>query len=163
LSGLLPIRLQQFSFKLPAHRRSDSAERSLGFGAAQYPLTVPDATPPVGTSGDISTAISIDGDRRRPGCAGSRLLGLDMLMNHGQLQHGRSLPFRKLRHQHIASIRKFDRIMVTVRNIRVDRAKLPHSEIDCSRPKPSAVVSDIFSERQFRSRKQADRNGGFTF
>jgi hypothetical protein len=35
-------------------------------------------------------------------------------MNHGQLQHGRSLAFSELRHQHVASIWKFNRIMVTM-------------------------------------------------
>jgi hypothetical protein len=40
-------------------------------------------------------------------------------MNHGQLQHGHSLAFRELRHEHVASIWKFNRIMVTMRNIRV--------------------------------------------
>jgi hypothetical protein len=49
-------------------------------------------------------------------------------MSHGQLQHGRSLAFSELRHQHVASIWKFNRIMVTMRNIRVYRAEFPNSE-----------------------------------
>ena len=47
------------------------------------------------------------------------------LMNHGQLQHGHSLAFSELRHEHVASIWKFNRIMVTMRNIRVYRAEFP--------------------------------------
>ncbi len=47
------------------------------------------------------------------------------LMNHGQLQHGHSLAFSELRHEHVASIWKFNRIMVTIRNIRVYRAEFP--------------------------------------
>src|SRR5229473_2334295 len=36
----------------------------------------------------------------------------------------------ELRHQHMASIWKFDRIMVTMRNIGVDLAEFPNPEID---------------------------------
>jgi hypothetical protein len=100
----------------------------------------------------MDTTISVNGDRRRRRRAGSGLRVLRSLMSHGQLQHGYSLPFGELRHEHIASIWKFDRIMVTMRNVRVHYAEFPHSEIDCPRPNPSVVVSDIFGERQLRSR-----------
>ena len=82
------------------------------------------------------------------------------LLNHRQLQHGCVLPFAEQRHQHLASIRKFDRVMVPMRNVLVRRAEFSHSEIDLSRPKPSAVVSDVFSECQFRSGQDADRDIG---
>ena len=99
-----------------------------------------------GTAG-IHTTISTNGDRRRRVCVGSGLRVLRNLMDHRQLQHGHSLAFSELRHQHIASIWKFDRIMVTMRNIWVYRAEFPNSEIDCSLPNPSVVVFDIFGER----------------
>ena len=47
------------------------------------------------------------------------------------------------RHQHVASIWKFDRIMVTMRNIRFYGAEFSHPEIDGFGPKPSVVVFDI--------------------
>src|SRR5258708_27742476 len=74
-----------------------------------------------------------------------------------------SLPFRELRYEYIASIWKFDRIMVTMRNIWVYRAEFPYSEISCARPNPSVVVFDIAGERQFGPRKHTDRYGEFTF
>ena len=85
------------------------------------------------------------------------------LMNHGQLQHGHSLAFSELRHEPVASIWKFNRIMVAMRNIRVYRAEFPNPEIGCSRPNPSVVVSDIFGECQFGPRKHADRHAGHNF
>jgi hypothetical protein len=84
-------------------------------------------------------------------------------MNHGQLQHGHSLPCREMRYEYVASIWKFDRIMVTMRNIWVYRAEFPYSEIGRPRPNPSVVVFDIAGERQFGPRKHADRYGGLTF
>lgn len=100
----------------------------------------------------MDTTISIDGNRRCRGRLGSGLRVLRNLMNHGQLQHGYSLPFGELRHEHIASIWKFDRIMVTMRNVRVHYAEFPNTEIDCPRPNPSVVVSDIFGECQLGPR-----------
>jgi hypothetical protein len=76
------------------------------------------------------------------------------------LQHGRSLPLAEPRHQHVASIWKFDRIMVTMRNMRLYRAEFSHPEIDGFR---SVVVFDIFGERKFGPWKHADRHSGLTF
>jgi len=103
-------------------------------------------------------AFSTSGYRRRRLCIGSGLRVLCNLMNHGQLQHGDSLPFRELRYEYIASIWKFDRIMVTMPNIWVYRAEFPHPEIGCS-----LVVFDILGECQFGPRKHADRYGWLTF
>jgi hypothetical protein len=117
-------------------------------------------TPPAETGGNIRETISTNGDgcwRRR---FGSALLVLRRLRNHGQLQHGYALPLTELRHQHIASIRKFDRIMVTMRNIGVYRTEFPDPEVDGSRPDPSVVVFDVLGERQFGPWKHADRHGG---
>ena len=108
-------------------------------------------------------AFSTSGYRRRRLCIGSGLRVLCNLMNHGQLQHGDSLPFRELRYEYIASIWKFDRIMVTMPNIWVYRAEFPYSEIGCPRPNPSVVVFDIAGERQFGPGKHTDRYGGLTF
>jgi len=63
----------------------------------------------------------------------------------------------------MASIWKFDRIMVATRNIRLDRSEFPDAEIDCSLPKQYVVVFDIFGERQLGPRKHADRYGGRIF
>jgi len=108
-------------------------------------------------------AFSTSGYRRRRLCIGSGLRVLCNLMNHGQLQHGDSLPFRELRYEYIASIWKFDRIMVTMPNIWVYRAEFPHSEIGCPRRNPSVVVFDVFGEREFGSGKHADRDLGIAF
>ena len=118
--------------------------------------------PRAGTAG-IHTTILTNGDRRRRVCVGSGLRVLRNLMNHRQLQHGHSLPFSELRHEHVASVWKFNRIMVTMRNIRVYRAEFSYPEIGCSRPKRSVVVFDILGECQFGPRKHADRYGGLTF
>jgi hypothetical protein len=95
-------------------------------------------------------AFSTSGYRLRRVCIGSGLRALRNLMNHGQLQHGDSLPFRELGYEYIASIWKFDRIMVTMRNILVYRAEFPYSEITCARPNPSVVVFDITGETRVR-------------
>ena len=118
--------------------------------------------PRAGTAG-IHTTISTSGDRRRRVCIGSGLRLLRNLMNNRQLQHGHSLAFSELRHEHVASVWKFNRIMVTMRNIRVYRAEFPHPEIGCSRAKPSVVVFDILGECQFGPRKHADRYGELIF
>jgi hypothetical protein len=83
-------------------------------------------------------------------------------MSYWQLQYGHSLPFTKLRHEHIASIWKFDRVMVTMGNVWIYRTEFPHSEIDCLGPNPSVVVFDVFGERQFGPGKHADRYRGLT-
>jgi len=84
-------------------------------------------------------------------------------MHHGQLQHGNALPFTELRHQHTASIWEFDGVMVTMWNIRIDRAEFPDAEIDGFGPDPSVVVSDILRECQFGPGKHADRYLGLLF
>jgi hypothetical protein len=63
----------------------------------------------------------------------------------------------------MAAIWKFDRIMVTMRNIGLYRAEFAHPEIQGFRPNPSVVVFDILGERQFGPRKHADRYRGLTF
>ena len=112
---------------------------------------------------DARTTISINDDRRRRArVAGGLRVGRNLL-NHRQLQHGHSLPFKELRYEHTASIWKFDRIMVAMRNVWVYRAEFPHSEVNPPRPKPSVIVSDSFGERQFGPRKHADRYRRLTF
>jgi hypothetical protein len=102
--------------------------------------------PRAGTAG-IHTTILTNGDRRRRVCVGSGLGVLRNLMNHRQLQHGHSLAFSELRHEHVASVWEFNRIMVTMRNIRVYRAEeFPNSETGCSRPNPSVFVFDVLGE-----------------
>jgi hypothetical protein len=87
-----------------------------------------------------------------------RLLHVGRAVRHdGQLQYGRALTFGELRYQHPAAIRKFDRIMVTVRNMRVDRAEFSDPEFAGSGPNPAIVVSDAFGEGEFSSWKHADR------
>jgi hypothetical protein len=93
-------------------------------------LTLLATTPPAQPAGDIQINVSINGDARHCVGAGSGLRMLGNPIKHRQLQDGHALPFAELRHQHMASIRKFDRIMVTMRNIRVDLAEFPNPEID---------------------------------
>src|SRR5918996_2339223 len=57
-------------------------------------------------------------------------------LDHRQLQHGRALAFAKLRHQHMASVGKFDRVMVTVGYMGVDLIKLTDPPIGGSSPDP---------------------------
>src|SRR5512136_332103 len=82
------------------------------------------------------------------------------LLNHRQLQHGHALPFTELRHEHIVSIGKFDRIMMTMRKLRVHPAELSYPEIDGAGPDPSVVVFDILGERELGPRQHADRYRG---
>ena len=85
------------------------------------------------------------------------------LLNHRQLQYSRSLSFEELCYEHTASIRKFDSIMVTIRNVLVYRTEFPHSEVNPALPKPSVVVFNNFGERQFGPKKHADRHRGLAF
>jgi hypothetical protein len=107
--------------------------------------------------GDVHTTISINDDRRRRARVAGGLRVRRKLLNHRQLQHGHSLPFKELRYEHTASIWKFDSIMVAIRNVWVYCAEFPHPEINPALPKPSVVVFDIFGEGQFGPRKHADR------
>ena len=81
-------------------------------------------------------------------------------ISHRQLQHGRSLPLAELRHEHMGAIWKFDRIMVTMRNIGLDRAEFAHPEIQGFRPKPSVVVFYILGERKFCPRGMQTATAG---
>lgn len=85
------------------------------------------------------------------------------LIGHGQLQHRRSLPLGEMRHEDAASIWKFDRVMMTVRNIRIYRAELPDPKVGGFLPDPSVVVFHIVGECEFGPRKHADRDTGFAF
>jgi len=46
-------------------------------------------------------------------------------MGDRQLQDRGALAFAELRHQHIVSVGKLDRIMVPIRDVRVDLAEFP--------------------------------------
>ena len=85
------------------------------------------------------------------------------MMRRGQLQHRSPLTLTQLGHEHMASVRKLDRVMVTMGDIRLNRAEFPNPEIDCFRPDPSIVVSDVFGERQFGPGQHADRHRGLIF
>ena len=84
-------------------------------------------------------------------------------LGHRQLQHGRALAFAKLRHQHMASVRKFDRVMVAIGHFGFDLVELADPPVGGSRPDPAVVVSDVLGERQFGAGKHADRHGGLAF
>src|SRR5258708_2273571 len=120
-------------------------------------------SPPAGTSGATQITTSTDGQRPCRARLGGGLGVFARLMNHRQLQHGCALALGELRHQHMASVRKFDRIMVAMRNVGVDLAEFSDPEIGDPGPDPPVVVSDVLGERQFGARKQADRNRGLTF
>ncbi|QFI77389.1 hypothetical protein F8237_31550 [Bradyrhizobium betae] len=78
---------------------------------------------------------------------------------HRQLQHGRVLAFDELCHQHVFAVGEFDRVMMTVGNVRIDLAELADAGVDATRPDPAIVVADVVGEGELRSRQQADRNG----
>jgi len=67
-------------------------------------------------------------------------------MDNWQLQHSRSLAFGEQRHQDIASIGKFDRVVVAMRHIWFDHTKLGNAEAGFSRPDPSPVVLNVSLE-----------------
>src|SRR5258708_27705765 len=113
-------------------------------------------SPPAGTSGATQITTSTDGQRLCRARLGGGLGVFARLMNHRQLQHGCALALGELRHQHMASVRKFDRIMVAMRNVGVDLAEFSDPEIGDPGPDPPVVVSDVLGECQFGARKQAD-------
>ena len=67
-------------------------------------------------------------------------------MDNWQLQHSRSLAFNEQRHQDIASIGKFDRVVMAMRHIWFDHGNLGNAEAGCSRPDPSLVVLNVLLE-----------------
>src|SRR5436190_12104808 len=101
-------------------------------------------------------------ERRRRGPDGTRLRALGLL-HHRQLEHRHALAFTEQRHQHMASVRKLDRIVVPIRYMRVDSGEFSDPEIDFTRPYPSVVVFDVFGERQFGPGKHTDRDVGLAF
>src|SRR6266851_9838825 len=68
------------------------------------------------------------------------------LMDNWQLQHSRSQAFGEQCHQDIASIGKFDRVVMAMRHIWFDHTKLGNAEAGCSRPDPSLVVLNVLLE-----------------
>ena len=82
------------------------------------------------------------------------------LLRHRQLQHGGALALAEQGNQHMGPIGKFDRIVVAMRDIRIDRAEFSHPRIDLPGPYPSVVVSDVLGECQFGSGKHADGDAG---
>jgi hypothetical protein len=79
------------------------------------------------------------------------------------LKHSRSLALFEVGQQHTASVWKLDRIMVTVRDIRVDRPEFSDPNIDGCRPDPSVVASNIVLESELGSRKHTNRYRRITF
>src|SRR6202158_1677823 len=71
---------------------------------------------------------------------------LRYLTDNWQLQHSRSLAFDEQRHQDIASIGKFDRVVVAMRHVWFDHTKLGNAKAGCSRPDPSLVVLNVLLE-----------------
>lgn len=87
------------------------------------------------------------------------VLALAERLGHGQLQHGCTLSFDELRHQDVFAVGKFDRVVVTIGNVRVDLAEFADARVDGARPDPAIVVADVVGEGELRARQQADRNG----
>jgi hypothetical protein len=109
-----------------------------------------------------STRPLTGGDGRRYVDAGNGRCGFNSPLNHGQLQHSHALPFTEQRHQHAASIRKFDRIMVPIRRMLIYDAEFSDAETGFLGPDPSVVVSDVLGECQFGSGQHADRDVGLS-
>src|SRR5215467_945312 len=84
-------------------------------------------------------------------------------MTDRQLQNRRALTLAQLSHQHVAAVRKLDRVVVSVRHMRVDLAELAHPAIDGASPYPAAVVLNVIGERQLGSRKHTNSNGQIFF
>src|SRR5579863_5442684 len=80
-----------------------------------------------------------------------------------QLDDRGPLSLAKQRHQDVATVGKFDGVMVTVRNVLVDRAQFSNSETGLPCPDPAAVVSHVFGERQLGPRQDADGDVGLAF
>jgi hypothetical protein len=70
----------------------------------------------------------------------------------GQLKDSRSLTFHELRHQHPIAVWKFNRIMMTVRDMGVDRSEFSNAEIDRFTPGAAIVVFHVVVKGQFGSR-----------
>jgi competence protein ComEC len=104
---------------------------------------------------------SVDGERRPRRRLDRRLRLVRGPMRRGQLENGCALSFAQLRHQDVAAVGKFDRVMMSVRDQRIDLAEFSDAGIDGLGPDPSAVVFDILGKRQFGSGKHADRHRRF--
>src|SRR5205807_3525186 len=63
----------------------------------------------------------------------------------------------------MASVRKFDRVMMTVGYFRFDLVELADPPVGGSRPDPPVVVFDVLGERQFGAGKHADRHCRLAF
>src|ERR1700751_4288599 len=99
--------------------------------------------PPDIAGGTIDCAKQISTDRQPP-CRGRcfrRMRRRRYGMRDRQLEHAHPLPFAEQGHQHMASIRKFDRVVVTIVNMRVNGVELSDTEIDRTGPDPAVVVS----------------------
>jgi hypothetical protein len=79
------------------------------------------------------------------------------------LKHSRSLALFERGQQHTGSVWKLDRIMVTVRDIRVDRAEFADPGINCCRPTPTIVAFNILLEGELGSWKHTNRYCRITF
>ena len=125
------------------------------------PLDLP-CPQPAGLSPKLSSRASAQEQRRCGGplddcCALGKRLG------NRHLQHGGPLPFAELRQQHVAAVRKFDRVMVTVRDVRIDLVEFSDAIFDASGPDPAVVVFDLLGKRELGAGKQADRNSGIAY
>src|SRR5215213_7040519 len=63
----------------------------------------------------------------------------------------------------MASVRKFDRVMVAIGHFGLDLVELADPPVGGSSPDPAVVVSDVLGERQFGAGKHADRHGRLAF
>ena len=68
------------------------------------------------------------------------------------------MAFAKLRHQHVASVRKLDRVMMTIVQFGVDLIELADPPVGGPCPDPAVVVSDVVGECELGARKHADRH-----
>src|SRR5258705_12181346 len=84
-------------------------------------------------------------------------------MDNWQLQHRRSLAFDEQRHQDVASIGKFDRVVMAMWHIWFGHTKLGNAEAGCSRPDPSLVVLNVLLEGSIGSGQQADSHTRIAF
>ncbi len=123
-----------------------------------------DATPSeADMQADESRRRSAGYDRTRRKLLGIGRLRCDRSFLDRKLQHGHALALAKLGHQHERAVGEFDRVMVTVRDMRIDHAELADPVFQRFRPDPAAVEADILGECQLGARQHADRGIGIAF
>jgi hypothetical protein len=76
------------------------------------------------------------------------------LMCDGKLKDYCSLATSEQRHQHLPSIREFERIVMLIAEVRINGAKSGHTEAGVLGPNRSVVEFNVFLKGQFSTGKE---------